>query len=159
MYSFPDLEPVCSSISSYNCYFLTWIQISQEAGHVVWYYRLLNNFPLFIVIYTVKGFGIIVNKAEVDVFLEHSCFFFFFFMIQQMLAIWSLIPLPSLNPSWTSGISWFMYCWRLTWSNLSITLVACEMIATCVVVWTFFYIAFGIGMKNRHFPVLWPLLS
>ena len=74
MYSFSDLEPVCCSISSSNCCFLTCIQISQEAGQVVWYSHLLKNFPQFIVIHTVKGFGI-VNKAEIDVFLELSCFF------------------------------------------------------------------------------------
>ena len=73
MYSFPDLEPVCGSMYSSNCCFLTYIQISQEAGQVVWYSHLLKNFPQFIVIHTVKGFGI-VNKAEVDVFLEFSCF-------------------------------------------------------------------------------------
>src|SRR5574337_1252786 len=67
------LEPVCCSMSSSNCCFLTCIQISQEAGQVVWYSHLLKNFPQFVVIYTVKGFGI-VNKAEVDVFLELSCF-------------------------------------------------------------------------------------
>ena len=60
-------------MSSSNCCFLTCIQISQEAGQVVWYSHLLKNFPPFIVIHTVKGFGI-VNKAEVDVFLELSCF-------------------------------------------------------------------------------------
>ena len=49
------------------------MQISQEAGQVVWYSHLLQNFPQFIVIHTVKGFGI-VNKAEIDVFLELSCF-------------------------------------------------------------------------------------
>ena len=48
--------------------------VSQEAGQVVWYSHLFQNFPQFIVIYTVKGFGI-VNKAEVDDFLELSCFF------------------------------------------------------------------------------------
>ena len=74
MYSFPDLEPVCSSMSSTNYCFLTFIQISQEAGQVVWYSHLFQNFPQFIVIHTVKGFGI-VNKAEIDVFLELSCFF------------------------------------------------------------------------------------
>ena len=61
-------------MSSSNCCFLTCIQISQEAGQVVWYSHLLNNFPEFLVIQTVKGFGI-VNKAEIDVFLEFSCFF------------------------------------------------------------------------------------
>ena len=74
MYSFPNLEPVCFSTSSSNCCFLTCIQISQEAGQVVWYSHLLQNFPQFVVIHTVKGFGVI-NKAEVDVFLELSCFF------------------------------------------------------------------------------------
>ena len=74
MYSFPDLEPVCCSMSSSNCCFLTCIQISQQAGQVVWYSHLLKNFPQFIVIHTVKGFGI-VNKAEIDVFLELSCSF------------------------------------------------------------------------------------
>ena len=68
------LEAVCCSMSSSNCYFLTCIQISQEAGQVVWYSHLLKNFPQFIVIHTVKGLDII-NKAEIDVFLALSCFF------------------------------------------------------------------------------------
>ena len=50
------------------------MQVSQEAGQVVWYSHLLKNFSQFVVIHTVKGFGV-VNKAEVDVFLELSCFF------------------------------------------------------------------------------------
>ena len=74
MHSLPNLEPVCCSMSSSNCWFLTCIQISQEAGQVAWYSHLFQNFPQFVVIHTVKGFGI-VNKAEVDVFLEFSCFF------------------------------------------------------------------------------------
>ena len=61
-------------MSSSNCCFMTCIQISQEAGQVVWYPQLLKNFPQFVVIHTVKGFGI-VNKAEIDAFLELSCFF------------------------------------------------------------------------------------
>ena len=61
-------------MSSSNCCFLTCIQVSQEAGQVVWYSHVFQNFPQFIVIHTVKGFGI-VNKAQVDVFLELSCFF------------------------------------------------------------------------------------
>ena len=74
MYSFPHLEPVCCSMFSSNCCFLTCMQISQEAGQVVWYSHLFKNFPQFVVIHTVKGFGI-VNKAEVGVFLGFSCFF------------------------------------------------------------------------------------
>ena len=73
MYSFSYLEPVFS-MSSSNCCFLTCIQVSQEAGQVVWYAHLFQNFPQFIVIHTVKGFGI-GSKAKVDVFLELSCFF------------------------------------------------------------------------------------
>ena len=61
-------------MSSFNCCFLTCIQISQEADQVVWYSHLVQNFPQFVVIHTVKGFGV-VSKAEVDVFLELSWFF------------------------------------------------------------------------------------
>ena len=75
MYSFPNLEPFHCSMSSSNCCFLTCIQISQEAGKVVWYSHLFKNLPQFVVIHTVKGFSI-VNEAKVDVFLEFSCFFY-----------------------------------------------------------------------------------
>ena len=61
-------------MSSSNCCFLTCIQVSQEAGQVVWYSHLFQNFPHFVVIHTVKGFGI-VNKAGIDVFLELARFF------------------------------------------------------------------------------------
>ena len=61
-------------MSSSNCCFLTCIEVSQEAGQVVWYSHVFQVFPQFIVIHTVKGFGI-VNKAKTDVFLELSCFF------------------------------------------------------------------------------------
>ena len=74
MYSFSYLEPVCYSLSSSNCCFLTCIQISHEADEVLWYSHLLKNFPHFVVVHIVKDFGL-VNKAEVDVFLELSCFF------------------------------------------------------------------------------------
>ena len=71
-----------------------------------------------------------------------------FSMIQQMLAIWSLVPLPFLNPAWTSESSCFTYCWRLAWKILSITLLACEMNP---IVWYFEHTLvlpfFGIGMK------------
>ena len=60
---------------SSNCRFLTYIQISQEAGQVVWFSHLFQNFLQFVVIHMVKGFGM-VNKGEIDVFLELSCFFY-----------------------------------------------------------------------------------
>ena len=65
------------------CCFLTCIQISQEAGQVVWYSHLLKNFPQFVVIHTVKSSGIVI-KAEIDVLRELSCLFL---LIRQMLAI------------------------------------------------------------------------
>ena len=61
-------------MSSSNCYFPACILVSQEGGQVVLYSHLFQNFPQFIVIHIVKGFGT-VNKAEIDVFLELSCFF------------------------------------------------------------------------------------
>ena len=75
MYSFPNLEPVHCSMSISHCCFLTCIQISREAGKVVWYSHLLKNFPQFIVTHTVKDFSR-DHEAEVDVFLELSCFFY-----------------------------------------------------------------------------------
>ena len=69
-------------MSSSNCCFLTCIQISQEVGQVVWYSHLFQNCSQFIVIHTVKAFGV-ANKEEIDVFSETLAFF----MIQQMLAI------------------------------------------------------------------------
>ena len=75
-----------------------------------------------------------------------------FLMIQQMLAIWSLVPLPFLKLAWTSGSSRFTYCWSLAWRILSITLLACEMSA---IVWQFEHSLalpfFGIGMKTDIF--------
>ena len=82
-------------MSSSNCCFLICIQVSQEAGQVVWYSHLLQNFPQFIVIHTVEGFGI-VNEAEIDVFLEllgryknyRDCFHFCFC---NVYAFWLLV--------------------------------------------------------------------
>ena len=63
---------------------------------MIWYSYFFKNFPQFVLIYTVKGFNI-VNEADVDGFLEFCCFFYNLF--QWMLAIWSLVPLPFLNPA------------------------------------------------------------
>ena len=118
------LKPVCFSMSSSNCCFLTCIQISQEAGQMVWYSHLFQNFPQFVVIHTVKGFGI-VNKAEIDVFLELSYFF------HDPVDLGNLISGSSAfsKPAWTSGSSRFTYCWSLAWRLLSITLLACGVVA------------------------------
>ena len=129
MYPFPNLEPVHCFMSGFNCCFLTYILLSQETDKMVCYSHVSKNFPQSVVIHTVKGFSI-VNKAEVDVFLEFS----WFSMIQQMLAIWLLLPLPFLNPAWTSGSSQFTNCWSLAWRIFSVTLLVCEMSA---IVWWF----------------------
>ena len=126
MYSFPNFEPVHCFMSGSYCCFLTCIQVSQEAGNVIWYPHLFKNFAQFVVVYTVKGFSVVIE--EVNVFLNSLAFT----MIQWMLAIGSLIPLHFLNPAWTSGISQFMYCLSLTWRISSITSLACDMTA---IVW------------------------
>ena len=79
---FSNFELDHLSMSDSNCCFLTCIQVSREAGQVVWYSHLLKNFPQFVVTYRVKVFGVI-NKAEVEFFWNSLAFS----MIQQMLAI------------------------------------------------------------------------
>ena len=133
IYSFSYLDPVCCSMSSSNCCFLTCIQISQEAGKVVWYSHLFKNCPQFVVIYTVKGFGI-VNKAEVDVFLELSCFFYDPMDVGNLISgssafsesslnIWMFSVHVLLNPCLENFEHYFASMWD-----------ECN----CVVVWTFF---------------------
>ena len=117
-HSFPNFEPVCCSMFSSNCFFLTCLQVLQKSGKVVWYFHLFKNFSQFVVIYTIKAFSII-SEAEVDVFLEFSCFFY------DPVDVGNLI----LKPAWTSGSSWFTYYWSLAWRILSMTLLACEMSA------------------------------
>ena len=95
MYSFPNSEPVYSMFSS-NCCFLTCIQVSQGTGKLVWYSPLFKNFPQFVVIYTVNGFGII-SKAEVDVFLEFSCIFYDPMDVGSLISDFSAFSKASLN--------------------------------------------------------------
>ena len=83
-------------MSSYNCSFLTYIETSQEAGKVVWYSHLLKNFPQFVVIHTVKGFSIL-SEAEVDAFLEFSCFFNEPVYVGYLISGFSAFSKTSLN--------------------------------------------------------------
>ena len=105
VHSFPNLEPVCFSMSSYKSCFLTCIQISHEAGKVVWYSHLLKNFLQFVVNHTVRGFYI-VNKAEVDVFLELFCFFSDPTDVNNLISGSSFLntALPSGIPNYTLGL-------------------------------------------------------
>ena len=155
MYSFPTFEPVCCSMSSSNCCFLTFIQIFQEAGKVVCYFHLLKNFPQFVVIHTVKGFGI-DNKAEIDVFLELSCFFHDPVYVGNLISGSSAFAKTSLN-IWKftvhlllkPGLENFEHYFTSVWDECN-----------CALVWAFFGIAFLWDWnENWPFPVLWPLLS
>ena len=137
------------------CYFLTCIQVSQEAGPVVWYAHLFQNFAQFIMIRTVKGFGI-VNKAEIDVFPELSCFFDdpadddtlisgSSAFSKTSLNIWKFTVRVLLKPCLEN----FEYYFTSLWDECN-----------CAVVWAFFGIAFLWDWnENWPFPVLWPLLS
>ena len=83
-------------MSGSNCYFLTFIRISQEAGKLVWYSHVFKNFPQFVVIHRVKGFSI-VNEAEVDFFLEFSCFLYDLRKVDNLISGSSALSKSSLN--------------------------------------------------------------
>ena len=103
------------------------MQISQEAGQVIWYSHLLKNFPQFVVTHTVKGFGI-VNKAEIDVFLELSCYFDNPVDVGNLIVGSSAFSKTSLN-IWKFLVHILL---KPGLRILSITLLACEMSA---IVW------------------------
>ena len=142
-------------MSSSNCCFLTCIQISQKAGQVVWYSYLFQDFSQFVVIHTVKGFGI-VNKAEVDVFLEFSCFFDdprkvgnltlgYSDFSKSILNIWMF----TVYVLFKHGLENFEHYFAIVWDECN-----------CAIVWAFFGIAFLWGWnEDWPFPVPWPLLS
>ena len=116
---------------------------------------IFQNFPQFLVIHTVKGFGI-VNKAEIDVFLELSCFFDDPTNVGYLISSSSAFSKTSLN-IWNfmvhvllkPGLENFEHYFTSVWDECN-----------CVVVWAFFGIAFlWDWSENWPFPVLWPLLS
>ena len=115
---FSYLEPVCCSMSSSNCCFLTCIQVSQETDQVVWWSHLFQNFPQFIVIHTVKGFGI-VNKAEIDVLLELSYIFNDSVDVGNLISGSSAFSKISLN-IWKLGILYNPISKRLILSKSSL---------------------------------------
>ena len=142
-------------MSGSNCCFFTCMQVPQEPGKVVWYSHLFKNFPQFVAIHTVKGLSI-VNEAKVDFFWNSLVFS----VIHWILATWSLVPWPFLNPSWTSGSSQFTYCWSFNLENFDHYFVSVWDECNCVVVWTFSVIALICNWnENQPFPVLWWLLS
>ena len=150
---FPNMEPVCCSMSGFNCSFLTYIQISQEEGKVLWCSHHFKNFPQFIVVHNVKGFNII---NEADVFLEFSCFLDDPTDVGNLISGSSAFSKSSLN-IWNFSVhvllkpslEKFEHYFSSVWDECN-----------CSVVWTFFGIAFLWDWnENWPFPVLWPLLS
>ena len=142
-------------MSSSNCCFLTCIQISQEAGQVVWYSHILKNFRQFVVIHTGKIFGVI-NTAEVDVLPELSCFFYDPTDVGNLISGSSAFSKTSLN-IWKfsvhvlllPGLENFEHYFASMWDEYN-----------CAVVWAFFGIAFLRDWnENWPFAVLWLLLS
>ena len=119
-HSFPSFEPVHYSMSSFVA---SWPIYRFLRRQVRW-----SGIPItlrifqFVVTHTVNGLSYSM-KQKWMLFWNSLALS----MIQRMLAIWSLVPLSFLNPVWTSGSSWFMYCWSLAWIILRIILLACEM--------------------------------
>ena len=131
---------------SSNCCSLIYILISQEAAQVFWYSHLFTNFPQLVVIHTVKGFGI-VNKAEVDVFLELSHFFSDPVDVGNLISgssafskssfnIWKFMVHVLLKPGLENFKNYFTSMWD-----------ECN----CAVVWAFFGIAFLWDWWKRTF--------
>ena len=137
------------------CCFLTYIQVSQETGKVVWYSHLFKNFPQFVVIHTVKGFSL-VNKTEVYVFLELSWFFCDPMDVGNLISGSSAFSISSLN-IWRFSVHELM---KPSLENFEHYFASMWDECNCAVVWTFFGIAFLWDWnENWSFPVLWPLLS
>ena len=104
---------------------------------MVWYSHLLKNFSQFVVTHTVKGFRI-VNEAEVDVLLEFCCFLYDPTDVSNLISGSSTFSKSNLN-TWKFSVHTLL---KLAWRILSIALLVCEKSANCMVVGTFFGIAF-----------------
>jgi len=124
-------------MSSYNCCFLTCRQVSHEVGKVVWYSVLFKSFTQFVVIHTVKDFSI-VNEAEVDVFLEFSCFFDDPADVGNLISGSSPFSKSSLN-IWKFSDHIPL---KLHLEKFEHYLVSMWDECNCALVWTFFGIAF-----------------
>ena len=116
--SFPNFEPVRCSMSSFVA---SWPIYRFHRRQVRWAGILITLIIFqFVVTHTVNGLSQSMKQKSVLFWNSLA-----FSMIQRMLAIWSLVPLPFLNPVWTSGSSWSTYCWSLAWIILRIILLAC----------------------------------
>ena len=153
MYSFPDLEPVycsmSSSVASWPAYRILWRQVRWSSIPVS------KNFPWFVVIHTVNGFSIVI-EAEVDVFLEFSCFFCDPPDVGDLISGSSAFCKPSLY-IWKFSVHVLL---KLSLKDFEHSPTVMWVDCNCAVIWTFFGIAcLWIWNENWPFPVQWPLLS
>ena len=143
MHSFPNLEPVCGSMFGSNCCFLTCIEVSQEAGKVVWYSHLFKKSPQFVVIHTVNGF-IIVNETKVEVFfLEFSCFFYDPTDVGNLSSSFSAFSKSRLNFRKFSVHAVLKTCLEKFEKHFASMWNECN----CVVVWTWQCLSLGLIWK------------
>ena len=155
MYSFPNFKPAHCPKSSSNCCFFTYIrflrrQVRWSGIPISW--RIFHN-----LLWSTWSKPLVYSQWS-----RSRCFSvipLFFSMIQQMLAIWSLVPLPFLNPASTSGSSQLMHWWNLAWRILNTTLLAWKWVQLCSslnILWH----CLSLGLEwQLPFSVLWPLLS
>ena len=141
-------------MSSSNCCFLACTQISQDVGKVIWYSQFFKIFSEFVVIHTLKGFGI-VNKAKVDIFLELSCSFNDLADVSNLTTGSSAFAKSSLNiwkftvhVLWKPGLENFEHYFA--------TIVRwVQFCGSLSILWHYL----SLGLENWPFLVLWPLLS
>ena len=152
MYSFPNMEPVHCSMSSSNCCFLTYIQVSRR--QIRWSgIPISENFPQFVVIHIIKGFSI-VNEAEVDVFLEFSCFFDNPAYVDNLISGSSAFSKSSLN-IWKLSVHVLL---KSGLENFEHDLASMWNECNCIVFCTFFFIALLWDWNEKWpFPVLWVI--
>ena len=154
MYSFPNFETVCCSMSGSNCCFLTCIQVSQKASKAVWYSYLFKNFLVCCDSHSQWLYSM-VNEAEVGVFLELSCFFYDPMDVVNLISGSSAFS-KSMN-IWKFSVH---ILWKPSLENYEHYLASMWNECNCVVVWTFFVTTFLWDWnENWPFPCLWPLLS
>ena len=156
MYSFPNLEPVSCSMSSYNCCFLTCVQIFQEADKVVWYSHLLIRI-FHSLLWSIQSNDLPLSISQGRCFfLKPSCFFYDPVDLGNLISgssafsksslnIWKFMIHILLKPCLENFEHYFANLWDE---------------GNCEVAWTFFGIALPLDWnENWPFPLLWPLLN
>ena len=138
-----------------NYFFLTCIQVSQEASKVVWYSHLFKNFPHFVVIHTVKGFHM-VNETDVDVFLQFPCFFYDPTNVGNLISGSSAFSKSSLY-IWNFSVQVPL---KSSLKDFNHNLTSMQNDHNCSVACTWFgHAPLWDWNENWPFPFLWPRMS